>query len=128
MVCRCGCSHLTSPVPAVHSWALTGNHGPVHEEVFKPATVVHGDLPAALVGGAYVRTGPNPVHTDGLDASYHWFDGDGMLHLLHFGADSVNYTNKQVQGCHSNVIWDCAVSSRDCGCASHVLCCGSPVR
>jgi carotenoid cleavage dioxygenase len=57
---------------------LTGNFGPVHEEVTAFDLPVTGTVPAELEG-RYLRNGPNPVGTV-EPASYHWFTGDGMVH------------------------------------------------
>ena len=57
---------------------LTGNFGPVTEEVTAVDLEVTGALPEGL-DGRYVRNGPNP--RGAVDpASYHWFTGDGMVH------------------------------------------------
>jgi hypothetical protein len=48
------------------------------------------DLPEEL-RGAYVRTGPNPTSWDPYDERYHWFDGDGLVHVVKLGADKVTF-------------------------------------
>ncbi len=40
-----------------------------------------GEIPSHLVGGLYLRTGPNPVVKP---SPYHWFDGDGMVWRAQF--------------------------------------------
>jgi len=57
---------------------------------------VEGQVPSSLVGGQFVRNGPNPKHPP--RGSYHWFDGDGMLHGTYFQSDdNVCYTNRYVR-------------------------------
>lgn len=57
---------------------LSGDYGPVTEEVTAFDLEVIGQLPAEL-NGRYLRNGPNP--SDDVDpASHHWFLGDGMVH------------------------------------------------
>jgi carotenoid 9,10(9',10')-cleavage dioxygenase 1 len=59
---------------------------------------VDGRVPASLIGGQFVRNGPNPRYVP--RGSYHWFDGDGMLHGTHFrggAANQVSYTNRYVR-------------------------------
>jgi carotenoid cleavage dioxygenase-like enzyme len=120
LLSECGASTLFTCSSS--SWALGGNFGPVNNEVFAPATLVEGAIPVA-VHGVFAKTGPNPVQPAAdISASYHWceatrrpavgrrssahphpipcivrFDGDGMVHLLRIGADSMNFTNVQVQ-------------------------------
>jgi len=57
---------------------LTGNYGPVTEELTESELPVTGTLPAAL-SGRYLRNGPNPLLAPDPSA-YHWFSGDGMVH------------------------------------------------
>nr|QCP71052.1 9-cis-epoxy-carotenoid dioxygenase [Pohlia nutans] len=57
---------------------LQGNFAPVEESPPR-AAVVTGTLPACL-NGAYVRNGGNPQFAPA--AGYHYFDGDGMLHVV----------------------------------------------
>jgi carotenoid cleavage dioxygenase len=64
---------MTTPNP----W-LTGNYGPVLEEVTAFDLPTTGTIPEELTG-RFLRNGPNPV--GGVDpASYHWFTGSGMVH------------------------------------------------
>lgn len=56
---------------------LTGNYGPVSEEVTAVDLPVTGHLPVEL-DGRYLRNGPNPLAPD--PATYHWFTGEGMVH------------------------------------------------
>ena len=43
----------------------------------------------------YVRNGSNPRHEP--KGRYHWFDGDGMLHALHFEDGRAHYRNRWVR-------------------------------
>jgi len=57
---------------------LSGNYGPVTDEVTAFDLPVIGELPADLAG-RYLRNGPNPI--DRVDPkTHHWFMGDGMVH------------------------------------------------
>ncbi len=73
---------------------LEGNFAPVHEEVVHDDLPVHGHLPAAL-NGMLVRNGPNPRFPP--RASYHWFDGDGMLHGVRLQGGKASYRNRWVR-------------------------------
>jgi carotenoid cleavage dioxygenase-like enzyme len=45
-----------------------------------------------------VRNGPNPQFKEAVYETYHWFDGDGMLHGVRFEEDgSVSYVNRWVE-------------------------------
>lgn len=57
---------------------LTGNFGPVREEITTGELDVTGSIPAHL-DGRYLRIGPNPIG-DFDPETYHWFLGDGMVH------------------------------------------------
>ncbi|KAG2454857.1 hypothetical protein HYH02_000688 [Chlamydomonas schloesseri] len=73
---------------------LSGNFGPVPDELFaEDLTVVEGKLPTGLEG-FYVRVGPNPFFKP--VAGYHWFDGDGMLHGVRLKGGKASYANKYV--------------------------------
>ena len=57
---------------------LSGNYGPVTDDVTAFYLPVIGELPADL-NGRYLRNGPNPM--DPVDPkTHHWFMGDGMVH------------------------------------------------
>ncbi len=60
-------------------------------DVIEP--VVTGDLPDDL-NGTYIRNTENPLH-DSL-GRYHPFDGDGMLHSMHFDNGHVQYRNRYI--------------------------------
>ena len=60
---------------------LAGPYAPTHDEVTLRDLEVVGEIPDDL-NGVYVRNGPNPQHEP--IGRYHWFDGDGMVHAVHF--------------------------------------------
>src|SRR5947209_14899052 len=72
---------------------LTGNYGPVRDEVDIDVPVA-GDLPKDLAG-AFYRTGPNPQFDPADD--YHWFSGDGMIHGFFVEGGKVRYRNRWVR-------------------------------
>ncbi|KNZ31832.1 MAG: apocarotenoid-15,15'-oxygenase [Methylibium sp. NZG] len=74
--------------------ALAGNNAPVHDELVLDNLPVIGELPADL-NGLYVRNGPNPYFQP--DWRYHAFDGDGMLHAIHFDRGRLSYRNRWVR-------------------------------
>ena len=55
---------------------------------------VVGTIPPDL-SGVYLRNTENPVH-DSI-GRYHPFDGDGMLHAIHFEAGAASYRNRFVR-------------------------------
>ena len=74
---------------------LEGPYAPVHDEVVVPdLEVLEGEIPDDL-NGVYVRNGPNPQHEP--IGRYHWFDGDGMLHSVHFAEGRASYRNRWVR-------------------------------
>jgi carotenoid cleavage dioxygenase len=75
---------------------LTGNYGPVREEVDAVALPVTGAIPEGIEG-RLLRIGPNPV-TDPDPATYHWFSGTGMVHGLWLrGGQAIRYRNRYVR-------------------------------
>ncbi|KAJ4756163.1 9-cis-epoxycarotenoid dioxygenase 1 [Rhynchospora pubera] len=64
---------------------LSDNFAPVDELPPTRCPVIRGSIPPCLVGGTYIRNGPNPQHLP--RGPHHLFDGDGMLHSLLFSAD-----------------------------------------
>ncbi|MBT6584044.1 MAG: apocarotenoid-15,15'-oxygenase, partial [Gammaproteobacteria bacterium] len=55
-------------------------------DVTEPEVI--GEIPADL-NGIYIRNTENPVH-ESL-GRYHPFDGDGMLHSIHFDSGRCEY-------------------------------------
>lgn len=70
---------------------LQDNFAPVLEEMTVDNLTVIGNLPREL-NGLYVRNGPNPRLPP--KGSYHWFDGDGMIHGVHFEDGRASYRNR----------------------------------
>jgi carotenoid cleavage dioxygenase len=74
-------------------WHLTGNFGPVTEELTEFDLPVSGAIPPEL-DGLYVRNGSNPRS----GSSAHWFFGDGMLHGVRVeGGKASWYRNRWVR-------------------------------
>lgn len=73
---------------------LTGNFGPIHEEIAAEDLTVIGELPDGL-SGIFVRNGPNPQFQP--IGRYHWFDGDGMLHGVRIEGGKASYRNRYVR-------------------------------
>ncbi len=73
---------------------LEGGYTPIGHEITAHSLEVEGTLPDDLAG-VFVRTGSNPrLHPIGR---YHFFDGDGMLHAVHFEGGSASYRNRYVR-------------------------------
>ena len=84
-----------SDVPATNRY-LTGNYGPVRDEITAFDLPVTGAIPAELAG-RYLRIGPNPV-ADVDPAGYHWFTGTGMVHGIRLdGGVAQWYRNRWVR-------------------------------
>ncbi len=79
--------------PTVNPW-LQGNFAPVHDELTTGSLPVTGEIPGALAG-EYLRNGFNPAVTP--RPSYHWFDGDGMLHGVRLEGGTATHRNRWVQ-------------------------------
>ena len=73
---------------------LQGNYRPVYEEITATDMEVIGEIPKDLVG-SFLRTGPNPYYVPD-DSRYHIFDGDGMIHGVHFAGGAATYRNRFV--------------------------------
>lgn len=73
---------------------LMDGFAPVDTEIDAGDLVVIGEIPADL-NGLYVRNGPNPMFSP--PGRYHWFDGDGMLHAIHFRDGKATYRNRWVR-------------------------------
>jgi carotenoid cleavage dioxygenase len=78
----------------VSSPFLEGNFAPVREEFTEEKLKVTGTLPKGLEG-MFVRNGPNPQF-DPI-SSYHWFDGDGMVHGVRIRDGVASYRNRYVR-------------------------------
>jgi carotenoid cleavage dioxygenase-like enzyme len=73
---------------------LAGPYTPTSEEVTVSELAVEGQIPTDL-NGAYVRNGPNPRFDP--RGRYHWFDGDGMVHAVHFADGKASYRNRWIR-------------------------------
>jgi carotenoid cleavage dioxygenase len=74
---------------------LEGPYEPVTDEVTAvDLPVLRGALPTDI-DGVYVRNGPNPQFAP--IGRYHYFDGDGMLHAVHFDGGRATYRNRYVR-------------------------------
>ena len=73
--------------------ALNGNSAPVTQECFSDSLTVIGEVPKDL-NGSYFRNGPNAYYPP--DWRYHAYDGDGMVHAVHFDQGKVSYRNRWV--------------------------------
>ena len=74
---------LEAPFGHSHGPQLTGTFAPVADELILEDLPVEGEIPQDL-NGVYLRNGPNPHYEP--KGSYHYFDGDGMLHAGEFRA------------------------------------------
>ncbi|MGZ3418058.1 MAG: carotenoid oxygenase family protein [Polyangiales bacterium] len=57
--------------------------------------VVEGEIPRDL-HGTYLRNTENPLF-EAITGRYHPFDGDGMVHAIHFGNGRADYRNRFVR-------------------------------
>src|SRR5215208_6100251 len=74
---------------------LEGPYAAVDGEVtLRGLEVLSGAVPDDL-NGVYVRNGPNPQHHP--VGRYHWFDGDGMVHSVHFADGQAAYRNRWIR-------------------------------
>lgn len=73
---------------------LRGNFAPFLMEGNAPDLVVEGEIPSELRGG-YYRNGANPQFAP--QPSYHWFEGDGMIHAFLFEDGRCDYLNRWVR-------------------------------
>jgi carotenoid cleavage dioxygenase-like enzyme len=82
------------------AWEVAGNpylagvYEPVLDELAADGLEVIGEIPDDL-NGVYVRNGPNPRYAP--PGRYHWFDGDGMVHAVHFRDGRASYRNRWVR-------------------------------
>ena len=73
---------------------LSGNYAPVEDENVWENMEVIGEIPKDLSGN-FLRIGPNPVYVPDV-ATYHIFDGDGMIHGVEIKDGKAVYRNKFV--------------------------------
>ncbi|HET9693255.1 MAG TPA: carotenoid oxygenase family protein [Steroidobacteraceae bacterium] len=82
-------------VDGVDNPYLHGPYTPVVSEITAvDLEVLQGEIPHDLYG-AYLRNGPNPVLKP--RGTYHWFDGDGMVHGVYFRDGRASYVRKWVR-------------------------------
>lgn len=72
---------------------LSGSYAPIHSEITALDLDVEGEIPKDL-SGYFVRNGSNPRFAP--KGRYHWFDGDGMIHGVHFKDGKATYRNRWV--------------------------------
>jgi carotenoid cleavage dioxygenase-like enzyme len=73
---------------------LLGNYAPIQSEITSSTLKVIGEIPKDL-RGVFARNGANPKLEP--KGRYHWFDGDGMIHAMHFEEGKVTYRNRWVR-------------------------------
>src|SRR6185436_4669595 len=73
---------------------LVGPYAPTRDELTLTDLDVVGEIPDDL-NGVYVRNGPNPQFEP--SGRYHWFDGDGMVHAVHFSEGRAVYRNRWIR-------------------------------
>ena len=73
---------------------LLGVYAPVQDEITADELTVIGQIPTDL-NGVYLRNGPNARFP--MQGRYHWFDGDGMVHAMHFENGRAHYRNRYVR-------------------------------
>lgn len=73
---------------------LLGVYAPVQDEITAENLQVIGEIPRDL-NGVYLRNGPNARFP--MKGRYHWFDGDGMVHAMHFENGRARYRNRYVR-------------------------------
>ena len=77
----------------------SGMFRPVLSEAHDLQCAVEGQLPPCLLGGMYLRNGPNPHYApeSGVDP-FHYFDGDGMVASFTICEDGlVSFSHKWVR-------------------------------
>lgn len=82
-------------IKAPNNTFLQGNFAPVDDELDAECVEIIGEIPQELAG-AFLRIGSNPVYVADVE-KYHWFDGDGMIHEVHFDGGKATYHNRYVQ-------------------------------
>lgn len=83
---------MTQPYPDHPQ--LRGNYAPLRMECDMQDVIITGEMPRDL-NISYYRNGPDPQFTP--RGPYHWFGGDGMLHMFNIADGQVSYRNRWVQ-------------------------------
>ena len=73
---------------------LLGVFAPVEHEITADDLTVIGEIPSDL-NGVYLRNGPNRQFA--APGRYHMFDGDGMIHAMHFENGTARYRNRWIR-------------------------------
>jgi len=84
---------MTATAPTTNPY-LAGNYAPIRTETSADDLPVIGTLPPQIAG-LFVRNGPNPQFSP--LGTYHWFDGDGMLHGIRIRNGRASYRNRYVR-------------------------------
>ncbi len=94
-----GRSTTVSPLinPSAPEMFTVGNFAPVDRECppDENVEIEFGTIPSCLNGGVYLRNGANPRHEPGF--GYHYFDGDGMLHIVKFRDGKATYCCRYIR-------------------------------
>jgi hypothetical protein len=94
-----GRSTTVSPLinPSAPEMFTVGNFAPVDRECppDENVEIESGTIPSCLNGGVYLRNGGNPHHEPGF--GYHYFDGDGMLHIVKFRDGKATYCCRYIR-------------------------------
>ncbi|KAH8968837.1 hypothetical protein BDL97_02G002900 [Sphagnum fallax] len=94
-----GRSTTVSPLinPSAPKMFTVGNFAPVDRECppDENVEIESGTIPSCLNGGVYLRNGANPRHEPGF--GYHYFDGDGMLHIVKFRDGKATYCCRYIR-------------------------------
>lgn len=86
----------TSPRPSKNPF-LNWNFAPWRQEDEHPALAAQGMLPPSLLGGAFLRIGPNPAFDPIDPRRYTWFDGDGMISEVRFSETGASLRSRYVK-------------------------------
>ena len=85
---------LDKVVKPLNSIYLNGIYEPVKDEGVLLNLDVIGKIPENICG-SYLRNGPNPRFTP--PGSYHWYDGDGMIHCIQIKNSHASYKNAWIR-------------------------------
>ncbi|MDI2125884.1 carotenoid oxygenase family protein [Yinghuangia seranimata] len=87
-------TRTSGPLEGEENPYLLGVYAPVDTEISADDLEVIGEIPRDL-NGVYLRNGPNRRFP--AQGRYHWFDGDGMVHGVHFENGRARYANRWVR-------------------------------
>jgi len=94
----------TPKAPTETNLYLSGNYGPVTDEVTAFDLEVIGELPAEL-SGRYLRNGPNPATPPTDPSKHHWFVGDGMVHGIRLDEGKADWYRNRYVGSKAIAAW-----------------------